>query len=208
MKYRLAKTSDASKIADIHYSIRSLYPVGIFSKLDKTFLQQYYKILLNDPNSVIICAEDNGIIHGFCSASLDVEAQMVNLRKHKWILALASFWTIIRNPLLLKDLFDRYLQSENINKIKIISSKGARSEYWAWSPSSIDSVSSVEMYNTKLNILKALGVKELYGEVDLINKRILRFQLANGSEIIEVISLPDGRERALLRTPLLDWKKV
>jgi hypothetical protein len=204
MKYRLAKTSDASKIADIHYSIRASYSVGIFSKLGKRFLRRYYKILLNDPNSVVVCAEENGVIHGFCSASLDVEAQMINLRNHKWILALASFWSVIRNPLLFKDLVDRYLQGN----IKIISSKGARSEYWAWSPSNLDSFSSVEMYNAKLNILKALGVKELYGEVDLINKRILRFQLANGSEIIEKLILPDGRERALLRTPLVDWKTI
>ena len=208
MKYRLAKISDAAKIADIHYSIRSSYSVGIFSKLGKIFLRRYYKILLNDPNSVVVCAELNGIIYGFCSASLDVEAQMMNLRNHKWILALASFWSVIRNPLLFRDLVDRYLQGRDVNNIKFISSIGARSEYWAWNPASLDSFSSVEMYNAKLNILKALGVKELYGEVDLINKRILRFQLANGSEIIEKLILPDGRERALLRTPLVDWKTI
>jgi hypothetical protein len=208
MKYRLAKISDYKTIADIHYSIRESYSVGIFSKLGKSFLRKYYKVLLNDPNSIVVCAENQGVIHGFCSATLDVEAQMINLRRHKWSLAFASFWSVLRNPYLFKHLYDRYMHNIDETEIKIISAKGARSEYWAWSSSSQDSLSSVEMYYAKLNILKALGVKDLYGEVDLINKRILRFQLGNGAEIVEKLILPDGRERVLLRTPLSNWKTI
>lgn len=207
MKYRLAKSFDYKAIADIHYAIRETYSVGIFSQLGKPFLKQYYRIILNDPNSVVVCAEnEEGIIQGFCSATLDIEAQMDNLRTYKLSLGFAAITSIINKPSLIKHLFDRYRIIKKDTVIKIISSKGARSEYWAWRSTNQDSVSSVEMYFAQLNILKALGVKELYGEVDLVNKKILRFQQANGGEIIEQITLPDGRERVILKTPLVVWK--
>jgi hypothetical protein len=207
MKYRLAKISDLNAIANIHYDVRESYKVGFFSKSGISFIKKYYSIVLNDPNSVVICAENSdGIIQGFCSATLDINAQMFNLRRHKWILAFSAIPSIIKNPSLFKDLYDRYKLKDNTDK-KIISFGGARSEYWAWKSTNQDSVSSVEMYFAKLNILKALGVKDLFGEVDIINKKILRFQLANGAEIIERIVLEDGRERVFLKTPLITWKK-
>ena len=57
MKYRLVKLCDLKEIVNIHYSIREIYPVGIFSQLGKPFLRQYYKIVLNDKNEVVVCAE-------------------------------------------------------------------------------------------------------------------------------------------------------
>lgn len=207
MKYRLAKNIDYKAIADIHYAIRESYSVGIFSQLGKPFIKQYYKIVLNDPNSVIVCAEnDNGIIQGFCSATLDVEAQMDNLRSHKVSLGFAAISSILNKPSLIKHLFDRYKIIKKNSNVKIISTSGARSEYWAWRLENLDSVSSVEMYFAQLNILKSLGVKEFYGEVDKVNKKILKFQKINGGEIIDQITLPDGRERVILKTMLDEWK--
>ena len=207
MIYRLAKTVDYKILADLHYDIRETYSIGIFAKLGKTFLKQYYKTILNDPNSVIVCAEDNnGSVLGFCSATLDVEKQMANIKKHKMSLGLSAITSVISRPSLIKHLFDRYLVIKNIKTNKIISTKGARSEYWVWKSSNQDSVSSVEMYLAQLNILKSLGVKDLYGEVDKVNKKILKFQIANGSKIIEEITLPDGRERVIIKTDLTKWK--
>lgn len=207
MKYRLAKAVDYKSITALHYAIRESYSVGIFAQLGKPFLRQYYRIVLNDPNSVVVCAEDEkGILQGFCSATLDVEAQMANISRHKISLGLASVTSVIRKPSILKHLLDRYKVTKNSSDTKIISTKGARSEYWVWRATNHDSVSSVEMYFAQINILKSLGVKELFGEVDKVNKKILRFQLANGSEIIDQITLPDGRERVILKTDLVNWK--
>lgn len=207
MRYRIAKVSDYKALADIHYNIRSTYSVGIFAKLGKPFLRRYYKIILNDPNSVVVCAEDkNRIIHGFCSSTLDVEAQIINLRKRKIQLGLAAFNSVITKPTIIKHLLDRYNATKNLSDNKLISAQGARSEYWVWSAKSQNAESSVEMYFAQLNILKSLGVKELFGEVDIENKRILKFQLANGNEIVDQLSLPDGRSRVLLRLDLLKWK--
>lgn len=207
MRYRIAKVVDYKALAKIHYNIRSTYSVGIFAKLGKPFLKKYYKIILNDPNSVIVCAEDkDGIIHGFCSSTLDVEAQMTNLRNYKIQLGLAAFSSVILKPSLIKHLLDRYNATKNLSDTKLISAQGARSEYWVWSATRQNAESSVEMYFAQLNILKSLGVKELFGEVDVENKRILKFQLANGNEIVNRLSLPDGRSRVLLRLDLVKWK--
>lgn len=207
MKYRIAKLTDYKSIVNLHYAIRETYAVGLFSKLGKHFLTKYYKILLNDPNSVIVCAEDDkGIIQGFCSATIDVEAQMNNLIRNKVGLGLAALKSVLLQPFLLKDLLDRYRVVKNVSTTKIISTKGARSEYWVWSATNQDSAASVAMYFAQLNILKSLGVKEFFGEVDKVNKKILKFQLRNGGEIIDQITLPDGRERVILKVNLSKWR--
>jgi len=109
MRYRIAKVSDYKALANIHFNIRSTYSIGIFAKLGKPFLRKYYKIILNDPNSVIVCAEgEDRIIHGFCSSTLDVEAQMINLRQNKLQLGLAAISSVILKPSLIKHLLDRY----------------------------------------------------------------------------------------------------
>ena len=208
MKYRIAKAVDSKYIVELHYNIRETYSIGVFSLLGKSFLKRYYKIILNDPNSVVVCAEDEfGVMQGFCSATLDVEAQMANIKKHKIELGFTTILSIIRKPSLLKLLFDRYKVISNKSKTKIIVTKGARSEYWVWNALKPDSLSSVEMYFAQFNILKALGVKELFGEVDKVNKKILLFQQANGGKIIDQITLPDGRERVIIRIDLVNWEK-
>jgi len=207
MKYRIAKLSDYKSIVSLHYSIRETYSVGLFSKLGKHFLTRYYKIILNDPNSVIVCAEDDkGILQGFCSSTIDVKGQMDNIRRHNVSLGLAAFTSVIRQPSLLNDLWDRYKVVKNDSPTKIVSTKGARSEYWVWLATNPDSASSVGMYFAQLNILKSLGVKEFFGEVDKVNKKILKFQLRNGGEIIDEITLPDGRERVILKVDLYKWR--
>ncbi|HCT94564.1 MAG: hypothetical protein A2X19_06825 [Bacteroidetes bacterium GWE2_39_28] len=206
MKYRLAKLVDCKAIVELHFAIRETYSVGIFARLGKLFMNQYYRIILNDPNSIIVCAEDeSGFLLGFCSSTLDVEAQMANIKKHQFKLVLAAIISVIGNPSLLKHLIDRYRVISNNSKSTIINTKGARSEYWVWNASRQDSVSSVEMYFAQLNILKSLGVKEIFGEVDVINSKILKFHLANGAEINKSLKLPDGRERIIIRVDLENW---
>ena len=206
MKYRLAKSVDCNSITDLHYDIRLTYSVGIFAQLGKSFLKQYYKIILNDPNEVVICAEDDyGVVQGFCSATLNVEAQMANIKRNEISLGLAAITSIIRTPSLIKHLIDRYQIINNNSKTKIISTKGARMEYWVWKASNQNSISSVEMYFTLLNIIKSLGICEIFGEVDKVNKKILSFHKANGCEEIDHITLPDGRERILIKLNLINW---
>lgn len=132
-KLRLAKPSDAKEIANLHYSIREQGAPGIFAMMGKPFLKKYYKIVLNDPNEVVICAEnEKGQIVGFNSSTLDAKAQMDNLRRKRVQLAFAAFTSILANPKLIKPLFDRYKSMHTSSPTKYFVSEGVRGEYWAW----------------------------------------------------------------------------
>jgi hypothetical protein len=208
IRYRLAKESDCKAIVDLHFQIRHTYDIGIFAKLGRKFLCAYYKIVLKDINSIIICAESqNGCLQGFCSASLDNHAYLKNLKRHRFKLALSALSSLILNPSLIHELFIRYRVIKGNSDLRIISTKGARSEFWVWRSTNKDSLSSIEMYFTLFNVMKSLGVKELFGEVDVLNKSILKFQLANGGEIVDRITLTDGRERVVIRINLETWKQ-
>ena len=101
--YRIAKVSDAKQIAQIHYSVRHKHPLGIFSQMGFSFLKQYYRVILDDPYEIIICAEnDKREIVGFNSGTLDANWQMNTLRRHKLSLGLAALGSIICNPRLIK----------------------------------------------------------------------------------------------------------
>lgn len=199
MRYRLAKSIDLNEIVNIHYSIRDSYKIGIFAELDKSFLRQYYKIVLNDKNEIVVCAEDKfGKIHGFCSASLDVNSLITNIQGQKFKLGLSALKSVLLKPKLLKSLYVRYKSIKTKTNNTFITSTGARLEYWAWSKKQ-DSFSSIEMHEKLLNILEILGVKILSFEVDTLNKNIYKFHKSNGAELIDKIILSDGRERALMK---------
>lgn len=202
-KLRLAKPGDAKEIANLHYSIREQGAPGIFAMMGKPFLKRYYKIVLNDPNEVVICAEnEKGQIVGFNSSTLDAKAQMDNLRKKRFLLAFAALTSIFSNPKLIRPLFDRYKSMHSSSPTKYFVSEGARGEYWAWSAAEKDPVGSVEMNMAYRAILKALGVKEIYYEVDAANKKVLAYHKLHKDIILETITLPDGRERYLMKSDL------
>lgn len=207
MKYRLAKPCDIKEIVNIHYAVRESYPIGLFAQLNKSFLHQYYKIILNDKNQLIVCAEDeNGIIRGFCSASLDMKRQFENIRKHKLGLGLTTIRSIFHAPSLFHSLIDRYKSISQDGGEKFIATTGARGEFWVWSQTNPDSISALELHEVQLKILRDLGVKQLNFEVDTVNIKVLNFHKSNGAELVKTIILPDGRERLIMRYNLVERK--
>ena len=59
------------------------------------------------------------------------------------------------------------------------------------------------MNEIKYRILYDLGVREMFFEVDKFNKRVYKFHLKiNKAEPIEEITLPDGRQRVLMKKQL------
>ncbi len=197
--FRLAKPSDAWQIANVHYHIRDKYDQGFFAQVNYSFLKQYYKVVLDDPCEVVVCAEDeNQRIVGFCSASLDAERQFKRMRGKKWSFALPLFTAALGNPKLIKCALDRFKSTKGDSDNEYVTSKGARSEYWGWLPDRKDSENSVVMQDIMYYLLKMLGVERLYFEVDKINKKIYKFHIINGAEEVKTYIMPDGRERVEL----------
>ena len=205
IRFRIAKPSDAKQIANCHWHVRDRYSQGIFLSLGEGFLRTYYKIILDDPWEVVVCAEnEKGKIVGFSSATIDGRAQADNLRKHKIRLGLAAAKAIIFHPSLFKEVWLRYksLKKDDEGQ-KFVTVDGVRGEYWCWRKDEEAGEKSVELDRAKARVLYHLGYREMYFEVDKFNKAVYRFHLyVNKSEPVEEITLPDGRVRVLFKSKL------
>ena len=199
IKFRLAKPSDAKQIAYVHYHIRDKYDQGFFAQVNYSFLVQYYKVVLNDPYEVVVCAEDkNRKIIGFCSSSLDVERQFQLMRKKKYNFIIPLLTSSLTNIKLIKSAFDRFKSTKGHSEVEFVNVKGIRLEYWGWLPNRKDSDQSVVMQDIMFYILKMFGADKVNFEVDKINKKIFKFHKINGAEEVRRFIMPDGRERVEL----------
>lgn len=209
IKYRLAKYSDAKALANVHWKVRDRYSQGIFLSLGKQFLVTYYKIILNDPNEVIVCAEkEGGKIVGFSSGTLNSEAQAKNLRKHKIKLLFPALLGILKNPKLLKEVWLRYKSLNKNSKETFICKHGARGEYWCWLKNEECGLKSLEIGHVKESIMYDLGCREMYFEVDKFNKRVYNlYTKIEKAQLIQEITLPDGRIRGLFMKHLQPYKE-
>lgn len=204
-RYRLAKPCDAKQIANCHWHVRDRYTKGIFLSLGEKFLRSYYKIILNDPYEVVVCAEKDGRIIGFASTTLNAAAQAKNLKAHKWQLGIAALGAIICKPFLLHEVWQRYQSLDSdATTPSFVHTDGVRGEYWCWLKTEDDgSFASMELSNIKNRILYDLGVRELFFEVDKFNSHVYKYHLKVNKAIpVEEITLPDGRERVLMKKVL------
>lgn len=204
IKYRLAKPSDAKEISNIHWSVRDRYSQGIFLSLGKDFLYTYYKIILNDPWEVVVCAvNETGKILGFASTTMDAKEQSIRLRKNIFRLGLSALSTIIKHPSLALAVWQRYKSLRGNSKSPVfVHTEGVRGEYWCWLKDE-DSLKSVELSNIKNKILYNLGVSEMFFEVDKFNKAVYNYHLKiNKAEPVSEVTLPDGRIRVLMKKNL------
>lgn len=203
IKFRLAKPSDAKQIAHCHWHVRDRYSEGIFLSLGEGFLRTLYRILLDDPWEVVVCAEKNGKLIGFSNATLNGRAQAENYKRHRFRLGLAAAKAIVLHPHLFKELWIRYKSLSGDDKQRFVHTEGARGEYWCWLKEEEDSLMSVDLDNAKGNIMYALGCREIYFEVDKFNKQVYKYHTkVRKAEPIEEITLPDGRVRVLLKREL------
>ena len=199
IKFRLAKPSDAKQIAYVHYHIRDKYDQGFFAQVNYAFLKQYYKVVLNDPCEVVVCAEDeNQKIVGFSSGSLDSERQFKMMRKKKFSFVFPLLTSALAKPQLIKSALDRFKSTKGDSANEYVTPKGARVEYWGWLPGRDDSDQSVVMQDILFYTMKMLGAEKLFFEVDKVNKRIFKFHKINGAEEVKTFLMPDGRERVEL----------
>jgi hypothetical protein len=196
VKFRNAKLVDANQIAYIHIESSKNQPGGFMHKLGFFFMFYYYKILIQEKHSIIIIAEDeNGLIYGFCSGTLDANEHIISLNKNRFLLFFSSLPAIFRNPKLLIEILNRKKHLNNKNdtiefNIKI----GVRNEYWGWR-SNCDKSKSPELFKTWMDIVFSYGYSSFNGEVDSVNKHIVLFHKFLGAKILKEVKLPDGRTR-------------
>lgn len=204
IKYRLAKPSDAKQIANCHWHVRDRYTEGIFLSLGERFLRAYYKVILDDPNEIVVCAvNSNNKIVGFSSGSLDAESQAVSLKNYKIKLAFAALFGLIMHPTYIKGVWQRYLSLDKTTGKKFVHLEGARSEYLCWSRDEPGNIGMMLLDKIKFKMMHELGVKEVYFEIDRQNERLFNAQIKmKDIELIDEFELPDGRVRGLFKKTL------
>jgi hypothetical protein len=200
MKIRLAKQSDYKALASIHMECGKIQPGGVMHQLGINFLRNYYSILLKEKNSIVVVAEDdNDLIHGFCSGSLDAKEHINELKNKKISIAISLIPVILKNPKILHKILERNKFVNSSSKaINISISEGARFEYWAWRPSSKNALMAFSIMKIWLNIVLKLGVKSIKAEVDEVNYNILKLHIKLGAIVIKEQILPDGRKRSFI----------
>ncbi len=204
IKFRLAKPSDAKQMTDCHWTVRDRYTDGIFLSLGKSFLRAYYEIVLDDPNEIVVCAEnENGEIVGFSSGSLDAESQAKTIKKHKIKLGFAAMWGIIQHPSFLKGVWQRYRSLNNKSEQQFLHMEGARSEYLCWKKGADGTINMMLLDKIKFKMMAELGVKEVFFEIDRHNERLFNTQMRDKTiTLLTEYQLPDGRTRGLFKKVL------
>ena len=204
LKFRLAKPSDAKQIANCHWRVRDRYTEGIFLSLGERFLRVYYKIILDDPNEIVVCAENkDGEIVGFSSGSLNAASQAISIRNHKIKLGLAALFGIAHHPSYIKGIWQRYNSLKTSSNQKFLHMEGARSEYLCWKKGAEGSISMMLLDKIKFKMMRELGVKEVFFEIDRHNERIFNAQLRmKNISLLDEYVLPDGRKRGLFKMDL------
>lgn len=204
IKFRLAKPSDAKEMTNCHWTVRDRYTDGIFLSLGKSFLRAYYEIVLNDPNEIVVCAEnENGEIVGFSSGSLDAESQAKTIRNHKIKLGIAALFGMIRHPYFIKGVWQRYKSLSNKGELRFLHMEGARSEYLCWKKGAEGTIHMMLLDKIKFKIMAELGVKEVFFEIDKHNERLFSTQKRDKTIILlSEYQLPDGRIRGLFKKVL------
>lgn len=204
IKFRLAKPSDAKQMTHCHWTVRDRYTDGIFLSLGKSFLRAYYEIVLDDPNEIVVCAEnENGEIVGFSSGSLDAESQAKTIKKHKIKLGFAAMWGIIQHPSFLKGVWQRYRSLNNKSEQQFLHMEGARSEYLCWRKGADGTINMMLLDKIKFKMMAELGVKEVFFEIDRHNERLFNTQMRDKTiTLLTEYQLPDGRTRGLFKKVL------
>ncbi|MDR0682307.1 MAG: hypothetical protein LBG15_10750 [Dysgonamonadaceae bacterium] len=204
MLYRIIKVSDIKEVVNVHYDTRCLNAKGIFAMLGKPFLSQYYKIVIEDRYSIVLGAEgDDGKIQGLCFAIIDSKKHDANLKKHKFQLAWSAISSIVQKPVVLKNMIDRY-KSLKTEDDKFVVSHGTRIGFWGWSPKYKNPNASIGLLRACLHILKDIGVRDVFIEVDQFNDISYQVHSFLGAIPVKKMILPDGRERIVLKYELLN----
>ena len=81
--------------------------------------------------------------------------------------------------------------------------EGARSEYLCWKKGADGNISMMLLDKIKFTMMRELGIKEVYFEIDRQNERLFSAQQRmKDITLLEEYKLPDGRIRGLFKKEL------
>lgn len=202
MQYRLARSDDVAELAAVHMAAareqRSVSAGGFLEQLGSTYLKEYYRVFLREPNSVILCAEDDQGIVGLASGTMAAEEHRDALRKHRYRLFFSMLPALLSKPKLLGPVFRRARSLSSVGDTVFIYLEGPRWEYWGWDPAR-PSAESIVLQKKWTALLKLLGADEVTFEVDEENVRVADYHKRMGAEVMREYDTPEGNHRLLMK---------
>ena len=181
---------DQEHIRELAVLHSKAFPGFFLTQLGTPFLQILYKGYLDDPNSGIIVAEDNGII-GFIAYSNDYSGFYKRLIKEKVIqFAWCSFLAVLRHPSFIKRILGAFKKSDSVVK---------KEKYVELASICVDpSIEGKGVGSALINYLKSLVDFEKYAYLNLEtdaenNEKAIRFYKKNGFIKEREFVTPEGR---------------
>lgn len=168
-------------------------------RLGLAFFHSYYRVLMPDPNTVVISAEGPaGRLLGFVAGCRDARAEMDRLRRHRLGLFLACLPHLLRDPALLLDLRARMRYLDANGPDTWGDHRGARISFWCWDPASTEARLSTLLLQHYLAYMRESGARAVRLEVDRINRKVEMTHRMMGARTVRTVQTPDGRERLVM----------
>jgi hypothetical protein len=168
-------------------------------KLGVLFFRCYYHILLKDPNTIVLAAENNtGCILGFVAGCSNARVEINHLKNHRVMLLASCLWQLLSTPSLIRDLHARKDYIENPLPESWSGHNDPRISFWCWDPDSTAARSSTVLLQFFIDYMRKSGAKVVRFEVDRVNRKVFITHKLMGARTVEVFNMPDGRERLLM----------
>jgi hypothetical protein len=200
IKIRHANYDDLEQLADLHYRCSAVQPAGFMFKLGRGFILEYYRLLLKEKTSMVLCADAgvDGIV-GLVAANVDAKKNLKWLKSESYRMFFAALPALARQPGLIKEIYSRAksVWGWSLGDVYIIGS-GARIAYWGWSPDYPSKGHSVILLKTLLKTLQNNDVSQVRFEVDRLNRKAEVIHRVLGAKVVREFDTPDGRSRIIM----------
>ncbi|MDD3248794.1 MAG: hypothetical protein PHF23_00260 [Smithellaceae bacterium] len=193
---RIGKPQDSYQIAMVHYECA---PNDFICTLGMHFLKSYYRILLSESKSVIVCAEKEhaGVI-GFLVATLDAAEHLKTLRKKTIRLFVSALPILITKPNLILEVIKRRKAASIKGNNDYVVTEGAHLEFWGLISGFRKSGIGEKILRSLLITMYSLGTKEIRCEVDYDHIKVAQVHIRCGARIIREFDTPDNKKRMIL----------
>ena len=169
-------------------------------RLGLRFLVEYYRVILSNKTSIVLCADaaGDGIV-GLVSVTLRPEKELEAMRKRRLRFLLAVLPAIIRRPALIEAVYlrNRSLSAKFLGE-GFLSHSCPRIAYWGWSPDYPSYGKSMTLLTEIMRLVREIGENRLQLEVDRINRKVEVTHRLLGAKVVREFTTSDGRERIIM----------
>jgi hypothetical protein len=174
-------------------------------RLGGAFLREYYRVLLADRQSVVLCLVDDADperILGFASGTLDAAESNRTLRRHRVRLAIGALLALMRRPGLVPGVLSRYRSTGGASGGEAyVVNEGARSIYWAVLPEARKGAAALALMKKWLALMRTMGAGAIATEINDSNAPVAQAHRLLGAQLVREVVTPDGMRRMFMEYP-------